>query len=349
MSRPSQATLAERLAEGVVVGAEGYVFELERRGYVKAGPYVPEVILDAPDALRQLHREFLRAGADVMVALTYYAHREKLKDVGRAGELEQLNREAVRIANEIAREGGALVAGNICNTWSYDPTDPASEAVVRAQYEEQLGWAVEEGIDFVIAETYDHVGEALIGLDVCNRLGLPAMVTFASVQPTMTFDGYEYVEACKVLADAGATIVGLNCSRGPATMLPLLERIRAAVDVAVAAQPVPYRTSAATPAFESLCAEDGRRLFPIELESYGCTRFEMADFAASARDLGVNYIGICCGGGPHHVRAMAEALGRDTPASRYSPAIELHPVLGAPSGEDGEPIMGGWSAGEQQA
>ena len=92
MIRPSQRNLQQRLADGVVVGAEGYVFELERRGYIKAGPFVPEVILDAPDALRQLHREFLRAGADVMVALTYYAHRDKLEDVGRAGDLEAMNR-----------------------------------------------------------------------------------------------------------------------------------------------------------------------------------------------------------------------------------------------------------------
>jgi betaine-homocysteine S-methyltransferase len=339
-------TLQQRLAEGVVIGAEGYVFELERRGYVKAGPYVPEVIVDAPDALRELHREFLRAGADVMVALTYYAHRDKLADVGRAGELERMNRQAVRIAGEIAREGDALVAGNICNTWSYDPANPeASGAVVRAQYEEQLGWAVEEGIDFVVAETYDHVGEALIGLDVCHELGLPALVTFASVQPSTTYDGYDYVDACRVLADHGAAVVGLNCSRGPETMLPLLERIRAAVDIPVAAQPVPYRTSAATPAFESLESEDGRRLFPIQLEPFQCTRFEMAEFARRAREIGVDYIGICCGGGPHHVRAMAEALGRDTPASRYSPALELHPVLGAARGEDGEAIMGGWVAG----
>jgi betaine-homocysteine S-methyltransferase len=218
--------------------------------------------------------------------------------------------------------------------------------VVRAQYEEQLGWAVEEGVDFVIAETFDHVGEALIALEVCQAFGLPAMVTFASVQPAMTYDGYDYVEACRVLAESGAAIVGLNCSRGPATMLPLLERIRGAVDVAVAAQPVPYRTSPAAPAFESLHAEDGRRLFPIELESFQCTRYEMADFARRARDVGVDYVGICCGGGPHHVRAMAEALGRDTPASRYSPAIDLHPVLGAPHVEGGEPIMGGWTAGE---
>src|SRR5271165_7257678 len=68
-------SIMERLRAGSVLGAEGYVFELERRGYIKAGPFVPEVVLDFPDALRELHREFLRAGADVMVALTYYAHR----------------------------------------------------------------------------------------------------------------------------------------------------------------------------------------------------------------------------------------------------------------------------------
>jgi len=342
----SHGTLQQRLSEGVVLGAEGYVFELERRGYIKAGPFVPEVILDEPDALRQLHRDFLRAGADVMVALTYYAHRDKLKDVGRGDDLEEMNRQAVRIANEIAAEGGALVAGNICNTWSYDPKDPvASGAVVRAQYEEQLGWAVEEGVDFVIAETNDYVGEALIGLEVCQALGLPAMVTFASVQDSTTYDGYDYVEACRILADHGATIVGLNCSRGPETMLPLLERIRSSVEVAVAAQPVPYRTSHAAPAFEELTSDDGRHAFPIALEPFQCTRFEMADFALRARDIGVDYIGICCGAGPHHVRAMAEALGRETPASRYSPAIELHPVLGTPHEDGQHEVMGGWAGG----
>jgi betaine-homocysteine S-methyltransferase len=340
MTRPSPTTLAQRLAAGPVIGAEGYVFELERRGYIKAGPYVPEVILDDPDALRQLHREFLRAGADVIVALTYYAHREKLRDVGRGDDLEAMNRQAVRIANEIAAEGGALVAGNICNTWSFDPADPVrSGEVVRAQYREQLGWAVEEGVDFVIAETNDYVGEALIGLEVCQELGLPAMVTFASVQDSATYDGYGYIEACKKLADAGAAIVGLNCSRGPETMLPLLEQLRAAVDIPIAAQPVPYKTTPETPAFESLTSPDGRRLFPIQLESHAHTRFEMADFARQAHELGVDYIGICCGGAPHYVRAMAEALGRVTPASKYSPALELHPVLG----DADNVVMGDWS------
>ena len=139
MSRPSTRTLQQRLADGVVIGAEGYVFELERRGYIKAGPFVPEVLLDAPEAVIGLHREFLRAGADVMVALTYYAHREKLDVVGREDDLEAMNRAAVRMANQVAAEGGALVAANICNTWSYDPSDAErTGAVVRAQYEEQL-------------------------------------------------------------------------------------------------------------------------------------------------------------------------------------------------------------------
>ncbi|MGH3149589.1 MAG: homocysteine S-methyltransferase family protein, partial [Streptosporangiaceae bacterium] len=298
-------SLAERLRAGTMLGAEGYVFELERRGYIKAGPFVPEVVLDFPDAVRELHREFLRAGADVMVALTYYAHREKLRDVGREGDLEAMNRSAVRLAREVAREasahGGALVAGNVCNTWAYDPDNPATKQTVRAMYAEQLGWAAEEGVDFVISETNDYLGEALIALEVISELGLPAMVTLAPTQPDQTRDGYTYAQACHILAAEGAQVVGLNCDRGPQTMMPLMARIREKVDCAVAAQPVPYRTDAAAPTMQALRSETTQRAFPLALEPFGCTRFEMAQFALQARDLGIDYVGICCGAGPHHV------------------------------------------------
>src|SRR2546428_6447654 len=332
--------ILERLQNGVVLGEEGYVFELERRGYIKAGPYVPEVVLDFPDAVCELHREFLRAGADVMVALTYYAHREKLKTVGRENDLEALNRQALRLAHEVAREGDALVAGDICNTWAYDPKNKvASSRVVRAMYEEQLSWAVDEGIDFVIAQTNDALGQALIALQVIKELGLPAMVTLASTRPHQTWDGYDYVDACKILADQGADIVGLNCDRGPATMLPIIDRVRNRVSTYVAAQPVPYKTDPAMPTFESLKTASGTRAFPIALEPFLCTRFEMAAYAERAKALGVNYIGICCGGSPHYVRAMAEALGRTVPASRYSPAIELHPMNGGHVEEKGKEFL----------
>ena len=129
-------------------------------------------MLDYPDAVRELHREFLRAGADVMVALTYYAHREKLEDVGREGRPggdEPAGRPA---GHEIAAEGGALVAGNICNTWAYDPADPSDRARWSGRStREQLGWAVEEGIDLVISETNDYLGEALIALEVTPGAG----------------------------------------------------------------------------------------------------------------------------------------------------------------------------------
>jgi betaine-homocysteine S-methyltransferase len=325
--------LLERLETDVVLGAEGYLFELERRGYLQSGPFVPEVVLDYPDAVRELHREFLRAGAEVMVAFTYYGHREKLRMIGREGDLEPLNRNALKLAKETAEGGDALVAGNICNTWAYDPDDPErSGEVVRAMYEEQVGWAVEEGVDFVISETNDYLGEALIGVEVIRESGLPSVVTFASTSET-TIDGVELDEACKRVEDAGADVVGLNCSRGPQTMLPILERIRAAVDCYVAAQPVPYRTTAEQSHFEALKDADGARVFPLALDPFLCNRFEMADFAASARDIGVNYIGLCCGGAPHYIRAMAERLGRTVPASRYSPDMAQHPILGENVGE----------------
>jgi betaine-homocysteine S-methyltransferase len=320
--------LRERLERDVVLGAEGYLFELERRGYLKSGPYVPEVVLDFPDAVRELHREFLRAGAEVMVAFTYYGHREKLRMIGREDDLEPLNRQALRLAKEAAADGDALVAGNICNTWVFDPEAPESSGeIVREMYREQVAWAVEEGADFILSETQDYVGEALIGVEVTREFGLPTVVTFASTEP-QTIDGHEFDEACKALEAAGADVVGLNCSRGPETMLPLIERIRAAVDCHVAAQPVPYRTNPDQPTFQLLRDVDGGRAFPIALDPFVHTRFEMADFAEAARDAGVGYIGVCCGGAPHHVRAMAERLGRTVPASRYSPDLTLHPILG---------------------
>ena len=326
--------LLERLDDdGVVLGAEGYLFELERRGYLKSGPYVPEVVLDRPDAVAELHREFLAAGADVMVAFTYYGHEEKLRMIGREGDVEALNRQALRLARETANAGGAMLAGNICNTWAYDPADPvASGENVRRMYRDQVRWAAEERADFILSETNDYVGEALIGLEVIREYGLPSVVTFASSEDE-TIDGFSFEEACKRLEDAGADVVGLNCSRGPETMLPLLERVRGAVSCPIAGQPVPYRTTPSQATFQALRDERGRRVFPIALDPFTCTRFDMADFATAARDLGVRFIGICCGGAPHHVRAMAEALGRTVPASRYSPDLSLHPVLGEPSGE----------------
>src|SRR6266540_2310727 len=108
--------LVERLDDGPVICAEGYLFEFERRGYLQAGAYVPEVVLEHPELVAGLHREFVHAGSDVVEAFTYYAHREKLRLIGREADLEAMNRQALLIATEVATETGSLLAGNICNT-----------------------------------------------------------------------------------------------------------------------------------------------------------------------------------------------------------------------------------------
>lgn len=321
--------LLKKLQNGPVLCAEGYVFELERRGYIKAGAYVPEVVIDHPEALRQLHREFLRAGSDVMVALTYYAHREKLKAVGREGELESMNRQALKIAKEVAAESDVLLAGNICNTWAYDLANKKKSAeIVRGQYAEQLEWAVEAGVDFVLAETIEYLGEALIALEVIKKFNLPAVINFTPIYEKSK-DGVDWVEACKILSDNGADVVGFNCARGPATMLPLVRKLRDAVEGPIAAVPVPYHTTPKLPAFEFLKEENGRSAYTLGLDHFLCTRGETASFAVQAKTLGVDYIGLCCGAGPHHIRAMAEALGRTTPASKYSPDLSQHALLGS--------------------
>src|SRR5919199_4439651 len=108
--------LLERLARGPVICAEGYLFACERRGYLQAGAYVPEVVLEHPEVVTQLHRDFVHAGSDVVEAFTYYAHREKLRLIGKEHLLEELNRRALELARDVARESGALFAGDISNT-----------------------------------------------------------------------------------------------------------------------------------------------------------------------------------------------------------------------------------------
>jgi len=325
--------LVERLADGPVICAEGYLFELERRGYVQAGAFVPEAVLDHPEVVAQVHRDFVHAGSDVVEAFTYYAHREKLRIVGREHQLEAMNRQALAIAKSVAAETGALFAGDICNTNVFDPAVPRSIAACRAMFEEQVEWAADAKVDYVIAETFSYGAEAKLALEIIKAAGLRAAVTMTIHRETVTRDGMTPEDCCRMLADAGADVVGLNCIRGPRTMLPLIARIVRAVDVPVAALPVPYRTHSRQPTFQSLrdrhcdCIP-GEMPFPVALDPFTCNRFEIAEFAKAAVGLGVRYIGLCCGAMPHHIRSIAEALGRQPPASRYSADMSKHAYFG---------------------
>src|ERR1700685_1804648 len=125
--------ILERLKDGVVLGDGGYLLELEKRGWVRAGPFTPEVALAHPEALRQLHIEFREAGADVLQALTFYASRDKLATVGLENKVEALNRAAVRLASERAGDR-CLVSVNLTLTWMYEEASEASRRRVLALF-----------------------------------------------------------------------------------------------------------------------------------------------------------------------------------------------------------------------
>jgi betaine-homocysteine S-methyltransferase len=296
--------ILEKLAEGPVLGDGGYLLELEKRGYVQAGPFTPEVSITHPSALAELHREFMYAGSEVLQTLTFYASEDKLATVGLADRLDDINRAATRIAREVADEGGVLVAGNISMTWAYEPDDPKAAARVRDSFDRQIAIMKAGGVDFIIGETYTWLGEALIAVEAIKESGLPAMVTMSYEQEPVSHEGYGPAECARRLIDAGADIVGVNCLRNPTHTLPLVQEMRDAVDGFIAAQPTAYRTTSNIINFTQLPE------FPLSLDPLQLTRAEMADYALKAREMGVNYIGACCGTVAAHIKAMAKALGK---------------------------------------
>ncbi len=301
--------ILERLKEGPVLGDGGYLLELEKRGWVRPGPFTPEVAIVYPDALRELHIEFRQAGAEVLQALTFYASRDKLATVGLEDRVEDINRSAVRIAKEVAGDD-CLVAGNLSLTWMYEPNSPSAADRVRQTFDEQLRVQVEEGVDFIVGETFSWLGEALLAVERGRKTGLPVMVTICFENKDATMEGTNAADAAKALLDAGADIVGMNCLRPPRHMLGPMEQMRKAVSGYLACQPVGYRTPDEKPDFTSLPE------FPYALDPLQLTRKDMGEYAVRAREIGINYIGSCCGSVASHVREMAKALGKLPPDNR---------------------------------
>lgn len=330
--------LVERLNKGPLICAEGFLFELERRGYLTAGEFVPEVALEHPEALETLHRDFQRAGSDIVEAFTYNGHREKMRVIDKEELLEPLNRSALRIARKVAdAKEGNLMAGNISNSNIWDPNDKAKQAEVRAMFQEMVQWAVEEGADLIIGETFYFAEEAYCALEVAKASGLPTVITLAPMAKNNELqDGVSAVDCCIELEKRGADVVGLNCFRGPETMMPYLKEIRKAVKCHVGALPIPYRTSEEHPTFFNLpdysnctCPAPHGRTFPTALDPLFCNRYEMGKFAKEAYELGVHYLGVCCGANPMLIRETAEAVGLTTEASRYSENMANHFMYGS--------------------
>ena len=332
--------LLARLKNGSVVCAEGFLFEAERRGYLASGEFVPELALENPEALKNIHKDFQHAGSDVVEAFTYNGHREKMRVIGKEKLLEPLNRAALTIAREVANDVPTdcepnLIAGNISNTNIWDPNNESSQQEVRLMFREMVQWAMEEGADFIIGETFYYAGEAYAALEEIKKSNLPAVITISPMGENIMRDGISIIDTCKELEQRGADVVGMNCFRGPTTMMPYLKEIRKVIKCHMAALPIPFRTTKEQPTFFNLddnnnctCPAPHGRTFPTALDPMYCNRYEIRKFATEAHALGINYLGICCGAAPMHIREVAEAIGKEVPASRYHEKMSNHFMYG---------------------
>jgi len=308
-------TISNLLKQNVVLGDGGYLIELERRGYVDSGSgrekvgtgrgsgqFTPEVAIEQPDALRELHREFLHAGSHALQALTFFGTREKLNRAGYGAETESINAAAVKLAKEVAGRK-ALVAGSVSRTQLTEREGMESLGKSRDHIAEQIRLLKDAGVDFLILETFFHLAEMKVALECAAAASLPAVATM-SFRPLITqcTDGHTPAECARVMADLGAIAVGANCEQDPKRMLPLLREMRAATNVPLAAQPAAFHTTEQCHSFTRLPE------FPDDLETIQVSRNEFVELGRMARNEGIGYLGGCCGCNAAYIRSLALGL-----------------------------------------
>ncbi|XP_041465761.1 betaine--homocysteine S-methyltransferase 1-like isoform X2 [Lytechinus variegatus] len=331
-SKTDKKGFMERLDAGeIVIGDGGYVFALEKRGYVKAGPWTPEATVEHPEAVRQLSKEFLRAGADVIQAFTFYASDDKLEN--RANKsLEKytgamINQRACDIAKEVAEigngNGPGLFAGGVCQTPGY--LSGANKESVQAIFRKQVKVFEENKVDFLLAEYFEHVEEAVWAVEELKKTGIPVACSLC-IGPEGDMHGVSAGDCAVKMAEAGADVIGINCHFDPWICLKGVALMKEGLEKAglkrhLMIQPLAF----ATPD----CGKQGfidLPEFPFGLEPRILTRWECHRYAREAYDLGIRYIGGCCGFEPYHIRAVCEELNKER--GFYPEGTEKHALWG---------------------
>ncbi len=253
-----------------------------------------ELNLSSPNLVRQVHAEYLEAGADVIETNTFGAHRFKLGPHGLEAQVRRINREGARIAREAAGEKG-LVAGAIGPVGKpLEPLGSISPRDAEAAYREQVEGLVEGGVDALVIETMPSLDQAKAALAAVRSLGseLPVAVSLTFNEEGTTLYGDSPEDAVRELEGLGVALVGANCSQGPQAMLETLQRMAAvARSVKLSAMP-----NAGSPAYV-----DGRYV-------YLCTPEYMATWARRFLEAGASVVGGCCGTTPAHIRDLVRSV-----------------------------------------
>lgn len=331
MSNSKPKGIIERLDAGeVVIGDGGYVFALEKRGYLKAGPFTPECVIEFPDAVRQLHREFLRSGSDCLQTFTFYASEDKMEnrgcDVAKKYGVDAINDAACKLAREVANEGQALVIGGVSPTPTF-MNDLGREACI-ANFKKQVDVFVKNDVDFLLGETFIHCQEAEYATAACKASGKPVAMCIGVASRKTDYTGIPLEECAVRLAKAGADIIGVNCISGPSECLEAIKLMKKGLEEAgikrhLMIQPLAYHIPDGLP-----CGYFEVPEFPFAMEPRTATRWEIHKFAREAYDVGIRFIGGCCGFEAYHIRAIAEELCNER-GGKLPPASEKHGLWGA--------------------
>src|SRR6188768_844531 len=279
-----------------------------------------ELNLTQPDLVAEVHKEYARAGADVIETNTFGANRVKLGAFGLADQVHSINLQGARLARQAAREH-VYVAGAIgplgirIEPWGKTGVDEAEEF-----FREQARALLEGGVDLFVLETFrdvNEIGAAIRAVrSVCD---LPIVAQVTTEEDGNSLDGVAPESFVPDLESRGADVVGLNCSVGPAAMLETLERMARVARVKLAAQP-----NAGKPR-----EIEGRNL-------YLCSPEYMASYARRFINSGVRLVGGCCGTTPDHIRAIktsvrslapGAAKTAAKPAAAKAPATPLMPPV----------------------
>lgn len=296
----SKKDLREYLQDHLLIGDGAMATQLYRLG-VPMGVSFEELCLSNPKLVQEVHDSYYEAGARLLETNTYSANRDSLSRYGLEHKVARINRLAVKIARESAKDD-AYVAGSIGSILAGRVRKKVLDEY-RDQYEEQAIALLHAGVDAIILETFLDVEELLLALEVIRPLtDAPLIAQLATLEVGRTRDGYALTEAFRQLKAAGADVIGLNCRLGPAEILRSFENVT-----------VPEQTLlSAFPNAGRLGLTDGEY-------AYKSTPDYFAKSALRLREQGIRLLGGCCGTTPQHVKAMADALESLEPQLRVNP------------------------------
>lgn len=288
--------LSERLKKGVLL-FDGALGTMLYSSGIFINRCYDELNLSMPNLIRQIHKEYIDAGADCIETNTFGANRFKLAVYGYADKLSAINYEGARLAREVAGTNH-LVAGSIGPLGiKLEPWGPTSMSEARNAFREQAQALKDGGVDLFILETFTNLAcieQAVLAIrDICD---LPIIASVTVKDDGNLVYGATPEVFTRKLNELDIDVIGLNCSVGPHYMLQTLEEM-----VKIASKPISAMPNAGMPRII-----DGRNIYLTSSEY-------MAEYTRRFIQLGVKIVGGCCGTTPKHIKAMRSAINSVVP------------------------------------